>query len=232
MLDKLQFAPTFQRFQQDAVALLPQAVASLLVLVLGVALGILIGRVTRKLLMMSGVNQRAARAGIAESLNAVGISSTAALLATIVKWFVIFSSTIVAMYLLDARLASGLAERFLLYLPNLAGGVAILLGGLVVAKFLSRTVLIAAVNRDVASSRMLSDITRVAVITLTVAIALEQAQIGRTTVLVAFSIVFGGVTLAAAIGAGLALRDVMKHWLLEQLNPARRKREEDVFQHW
>ena len=224
--------PTWQHLQQDVLTLLPPFAGSVLVLIFGVLAGVVCGRVARKLLTMGKIDERAARVGVAGALGTVGISSTAALLAKLVKWTIIFASTILAMYLVDARLASDLAERFLVYLPNLAGAVLILLGGLVAARFLSRSVLIAAVNREIPSSRLLSDVTRVTIVALTIAIALEQAQIGRTTVLVAFSILFGGVTLAAAIGVGLAVRDVMRQWLLDQLQATPRKREEDALHHW
>ena len=98
--------PTWQHFGQDLLTLLPPLVGSVLVLVVGVLAGVIVGRITRKLLMMARINERAARVGVASSLDAVGISSTAALLAKLVKWMVIFASTILAMYLLDARLAS------------------------------------------------------------------------------------------------------------------------------
>lgn len=84
-------------------------------------------------------------------------------------------------------------------MPQAAGASLILLVGLVVAKFLAQSVLIAAVNRHLAASRLLSDATRIGVAMLSIAIALEQAQIGRITVLLAFGILFGGVTLAARL---------------------------------
>ncbi len=225
--------PSWQQVQQNLAAIFPHLVGSLVVLVLGIVLGVLVGRVTWRLLRRTDIDRRAANAGIASSLATVGVVSTARLLARLLQAFIIFSSTIVALYLLDWRLASGLAERFLLYVPHLAGGLLILAGGLIVSRFLSRAALIAAVNREIRSARMLSDLTRIGVMALTVAIAFEQAQIGQTTVLVAFAIVFGGLTLAAAIPLGLALRDVSARWLAEQFAPTRpEKTEHDVFQHW
>lgn len=222
--------PSWQQVQQNVAVVLPHVAGSLIVLALGVLLGILAGRITWRMLRVTDLDRRVANAGVASSLQTVGVSSTAKLLAYAVEWLVIFSSTIVALYLLDWRLASGLAERFLLYVPRLAGALLILAGGLVVARFLSRSVLIAAVNRELRFARLLSDVTRVGVMALTVAIAFEQAQIGHTTVLVAFTIVVGGATLAAAIAIGLAMRDVLTRWLNEQFDK-RHKRDDDLLQH-
>ncbi len=223
--------PSWQHFRQEVVDLLPHVIGSLLVLVAGILLGVVVGRVARRLLSMTNVDRRAANVGVAGSLATFGVASTGRLLAGILQWFVIFSSTIAALYLLDSRLASDLAERFLLYVPQAAGASLIFLAGLVVAKFLSQSVLIAAVNRRVGPSRLLSDVTRVGVVVVSVAIALEQAQIGGTTVLLAFGILFGGVTLTAAIAIGFALREVVSRWLIEQVEAARSKQERDMFQH-
>ncbi len=222
--------PPWEQLYRDMATLLPHVAGSLIVLALGVFLGLLTGRIASRLLRMINLDRHAAHAGVAESLQAVGISSSASLLATIVQWFIIVSSTIVALYLFDWRLASGLAERFLLDLPHLLGGLLILAAGIIAAPFLARSVLIAAVNREVGPARLLSDMTRVGVIALAVAVAFEQAQIGKTTVLVAFAIVLSGATLAAAIAVGLALRDVLTRWMQEQFS-ARRKSDRGDVQH-
>ncbi len=223
--------PSWHQVYQDLVVVLPHVVGSLIVLALGVGLGILVGRIASSLLRLTDIDRRAANVGVAGSLQAIGVTSTARLLARLLEWFVIFSSTIVAMYLLDSRLASGLAERFLLYVPRLAGALLVLAGGLVMARFLARSVLIAAVNREIQEARLLSDVTRLAVMALTVAIAFEQAQIGDTTVLVAFAILVGGATLAVAIAVGLGLRDLVARWLADRFGTPR-KHDQDLFQHW
>ncbi len=222
--------PSWQHFWQEVADVLPHVAGSLVVLLAGVALGLIAAGLARKILRMTGFDARAANLGVAGSIETIGVRSPSALLAGILQWAVVFASTIVALYLLDSRLASGLAERVLLYVPQLAGACVILVGGVLVAKFLSRSVLIAAVNRGIGPARLLSDVTRLAVLAMSIAIAFEQAQIGRVTVLVAFAIVFGGLTLAAAIAVGLALRDVMSPWLRDQFDSSGSKR--DIFQHW
>jgi hypothetical protein len=222
----------WQTFQEHAAAVLPHVMTSLIVLVLGVLLGMIAGRVANRLLKTSGLDQHAARFGLAGSLEAIGISSTVGLLARILQWFIIFSSSILALYSLDARLASDLAERFLLYLPHLVGSILILGAGVVLARFLSRSVLIAAVNHDVRPARLLGGLTRVGVMVLAVAIALEHAGIGRTTVPIAFAILFGGATLAASIALGLGMQDLVRRWLSEQFDESGPKREEEKIHHW
>ncbi len=62
-------------------------------------------------------------------------------------------------------------------------------------------------------------------------VAFEQAQIGHTTILVAFAIVLGGATLSVAIAVGLSLRDGVERWLHRQMGAPHKPVGRDMFQH-
>jgi small-conductance mechanosensitive channel len=108
--------------------------------------------------------------------------------------------------------------------------VAILGSGMVLARLLSRSVLIAAVNSEIPAARLLGGLTRVAVMVVAGAMALEHLGISREPVLTAFAIVFGGVTLAVSIAAGLAMQHVVRGWVSQQLAPPPAAR--DSIEHW
>jgi hypothetical protein len=149
-----------------------------------------------------------------------------------VQWFIIFCSTIVGLYAVDPRLASSLAERVLLYVPRLASGLAIAAGGILLSKFAGRAVLIGAVNHEIRPARLLAAITRAAIVIVGVAAGLEHAGIGQRTVLVAFAILFGGLTLAAAIALGLALKEPLHRWLSDQQSdPTKAPIDEETLHH-
>ncbi|MCH6554877.1 MAG: hypothetical protein IH793_12075, partial [Acidobacteria bacterium] len=61
--------------------------------------------------------------------------------------------------------------------------------------------------------------------------ALEHLGIGRTTVLVAFGAVFGGVVLALAMAFGLGGRDLARELLEGQLRKHMPKDQEDQVRH-
>ena len=127
-------------------------------------------------------------------------------------------SAIVALYSLDARLASDLTERVFLYLPHLTAAVIILAIGAGVASFVGRSVLIAAVNSEIRAAPLLGVLTRAAVMLVAFAIAAEHLGVGPLTVLTAFAILFGGVTLAASIAIGLALQEFVRRWMSDYLD--------------
>jgi hypothetical protein len=94
--------------------------------------------------------------------------------------------------------------------------------GGVLARYLARAVLIGAVNMGVQYARLLSLTVRWLVLIVATAMALDHLGIGRTVLLLAFGIVFGGVVLAIALAVGLGARDVVSRELARQLRePAR-----------
>ncbi len=189
----------WQLLQDQAVQLLPGILAGLVIVFLGVLLGWIAGRVADRLLRAVQLDRRAERLGLAASLESIGILSTVSLLARALQWLVILLALVLALYALNASLAEDLALRFFLYLPHLLVAALILCLGTLLSRFLARSVLIAAVNAEMRSARLLSGLTRVVVALVAVAVALEHLGIGRATVLAAFCIVFGAAMLTVAI---------------------------------
>jgi small-conductance mechanosensitive channel len=121
--------------------------------------------------------------------------------------------------------------RFFLYLPHLLASLLVLIGGALVSRFLGRSVLIAAVNAQMPSARLLSGLTRFFVMALTVVAALDELGISRTTIIVTFAILLGGVVTAAAIAIGLGARDLARDLLRSQFRPKVRPEAEDPLRH-
>ena len=95
------------------------------------------------------------------------------------------------------------------YLPHLLAALMILVVGAVAARFFARSVLIGAVNMQIQSARLLSLAVKWLVLLVAVAMALDHLGIGRSVLLLAFAILFGGIVLAAALAVGLGARDVV-----------------------
>jgi hypothetical protein len=104
---------------------------------------------------------------------------------------------------------SGIAEGLLAYLPRLIGAGVILLVGNIVARFLSRGVLIGAVNMNLQYARLLSLGIKWLVLVLTAAMALDHLEIGQQVVDLAFGILFGGIVLSLALSVGLGSRELV-----------------------
>jgi hypothetical protein len=233
MLARLQavLQESWESVAVEATRVLPHLLGALVLILVGAALGLLAGRVTRVLLESAKADRAAERLGVMGTLRRLGVESVPGFAGRLVRWGITLAAFVPALYSLDARLAADLVRRFLLYLPHLVVGIGLLWVGALVSRFLGRSVLIAAVNAGVSSARVLAALTRWGVMLVVLAVALEHLGIGRATVLTAFAILFGGVTLAVAIAAGLGSQDLVRQWWEGRLQLPR-KEEQQPFRHW
>jgi hypothetical protein len=221
----------WQQFSGQCLSVLPNLIASLLFLVLGLALTWLAGRVARALLRRSSMERRANRLGLTAWLERAGIFSVTALAARVVQALFALITAGLMLYALDAALASDLTRRFFLYLPNLAVGVGILVAGTVTARFVERRVLIGSVNRGLRPARILATLTRSAILVLAAAMALDHLRIGGAFVPTVLLIMVAGITLAAALAVGLGSRKAVSRWIDERrVEPEEIERDEIA--HW
>jgi len=222
----------WQQFVVQIMHVLPNVLASLLVLAIGLVLAFVAGRVSLWLLSAAQVDRGAARLGILSSLERLGVSSVAQLLARLLRWGIALLALVAALFSLDPRLAAELVSRFLLYLPHLIVAIALLLVGVLLSRFFAQSVLIWAVNHEVRWARLLSGATRLGILLVTVAVALEQTGIGQLTILIAFAILFGGITLALALAVGLGSQDIVRRWLAKYLEAAEKDKHDAEIRHW
>ena len=106
-----------------------------------------------------------------------------------------------------------LVSQFFLYLPRAFSAVLILVIGYVLAGFISRAVLIAAVNSGYQYAKLLAEAVRLLLTVLILAMVLEQLQVAPGIVLAAFSIIFGGIVIALAISFGVGGIDAAKRMI-------------------
>jgi hypothetical protein len=134
-------------------------------------------------------------------------------LSRIFYWLVVFIFVIIALYTLKVPALEQLLEKFFLYLPDLFVAALLIIIGYILGNFLGRATLIASVNAGVKFSRLLGEGVKIVVLLLACVMALEQLGIGRGTVIVAFTILFGGFVFALALSFGLGGKDIARQYL-------------------
>jgi hypothetical protein len=224
-------AQAWQQFAGQSLAVLPNVLAGLLFLVIGIALTVVAGRAAGFLLRRSAVERRANRIGLTSWLERAGVLSATAAVVRLVQVVCVLMTAALFLYALDAALAADLTKRFFLYLPNLGIGVAIFVVGILASRMAGRRTLIGAVNRGLPAARLLAAITRGGIVVLSSAVALDHVGIGRAIVPSALLILLGGVTLASALAVGLGSRDAVRRWIEDRLGHAPEK-EPDGIEHW
>ena len=135
------------------------------------------------------------------------------LITRIVFWCIILLGFLVGLEAFGASSDTIISGKLLAYLPNIVGAVVLLILGNIIARFLSRSVLIGSVNMNLQYARLLSQGVKWLVLVLTMAMVLDHLQIGGAIVDLAFGILFGGIVLGLALAVGLGSRDLVSRSL-------------------
>lgn len=144
------------------------------------------------------------------------------LVASTVFWAILAIGLLLGLTALDAALPSRFATTVLEYVPHLIAAALILIVGAMIARFLATAVLIAAVNARFPWARLLGTGVKWLVLLVAVAMALDHLGIGRTVLLLAFGILFGGVVLALSLAVGLGSGDIVRRALERQVEASAR----------
>jgi Mechanosensitive ion channel, conserved TM helix len=147
-----------------------------------------------------------------------------------VFWLVWLGFLLSGIDVLGLTALQGLVSGFGQFVPRLIVALVILVAGFVIGNIAWRATLLAAVNARVPSPRLLSNAVRFLILTLTVAMALDQVAIARSIVLTAFAIAFGAVMLGLAIAFGIGGGGVARRFLEHQF-PERQKSDNDETSH-
>ena len=202
----------------------PNRLAALALLTVGVLAAVAIRFTVGPLLRWLAFDRFSERTGISTVLQKGGFrAAPSRVLALTLAWLVLAVFVLLAVAALDLSAAVNLVNEAFAYLPNLLVAGALLLLGSIVAGFVRRSVLIAAVNAGVPSARLLAGGAQVGLMVLFAAMALEHLGLGRQVILTSFTILFGGVVFALALAFGLAGRDAAR----ETLERMRARRPED-----
>lgn len=131
------------------------------------------------------------------------------LVAHVAFWVVVAAGVALAFAVLGASPTSRLGLALLAFLPRLVVAGIVLVVGIGAAKFLERNVLIGAVNQGIRQARLLALAVKWIVLVLAAAMAVQHVGIGGQLPTIAFTLVIGGIVLAAALAVGLGARDIV-----------------------
>lgn len=208
-------AQSLHRVLVVLVSFLPGVLAFLFAVLVFTGLGFLISWVIRRLLGSIRFDERlSARQTSGGPSNLTDWSpsqSPTLLISRVVFWSCVLVGLGVGVSAFDASYqANSQFSLFLLpYFTHITGAIIIILVGSLLARFLSRTILIGAVNAQLQYARFLALGVKWLVLVLTGAMALDHLRIGGAIVELAFGILFGGIVLTLSLAIGLGSRDLV-----------------------
>lgn len=197
------------RVLSQVASLLPGLVALFLVIVISVIVAAIVAGILRHTLRRLDFDQRVMHWGLSQYSEWAPNKSPTLLVARVVGWTIIFIGFVIGVSAFDLTLTSALVLHFFEYLPNVLAAVVVLVAGSLIARYLSRSVLIGAVNMNLQYARLLSAGVRWMVMVVAVAMALDHLAIGGGIIRLAFGILFGGIVFALALAVGLGSKELV-----------------------
>jgi hypothetical protein len=203
---------SLDRVLTQLIAVLPGILAFFVALIIFSLLGALIYWVLRGCLSWAKFDSRIARKSGGDWAPS---SSPTEIIARTAFWGCVLLGLIIGVSAFDTSYATGAALPISLlpYLTHAVGAALLLIAGVLIARFLARSVLISAINAQLQYARILSLGVKWLVLVLTGAMVLDHLQVGGNIVELAFGILFGGIVLTLALAVGLGSRDLVSRSL-------------------
>ena len=184
---------------------LPGILAAVLVIAVAYVAGRVVGGLVTKVLHSFGFDGLPTKLGLSQRL-AEGRRSLSQLGGDLVVVGVILLAVLQALPLLGFEAVAALMSDFLVF----AGRVLVGLGIFALGLYLARIAADAVRDTGIAQARLLSFLTRAAIMVLAGAMGLRQMGVANEIIVVAFALFGGAIAVAAAVAFGIGGRDAAK----------------------
>jgi hypothetical protein len=202
-----------QEFARGFARLLPRLIVLVIIAFAGWVIAYLLKLVVRSILRLIKFDRLSENAGASQLLAKAALPSSSELLSRLVFWvawlgFILLGVSALGILGLQEQIA-----HFFLFLPRLFVALFIMFFGMLAASFFSRAALLATVNANLPSPRLLSMSIRAIIIVFVLSMVLEVLGIGEQTMLLAFGITFGAIMLGLAIAFGIGGKVIAQQFL-------------------
>ncbi|HLM83156.1 MAG TPA: hypothetical protein VK302_21335 [Terriglobales bacterium] len=212
---------------RDFAHFLPRVIVMLILALVGWVIAYVVKVVLRSFLRLVKFDKLSENAGASQLLSKAALPAATEMVSRFVFWlawlgFILLGVSVLGILGLQEQIA-----RFFLFLPRLFVALLVLFFGLLAASFFSRAALLAAVNANMPSPRVLSLAVRTIIIVFVLSVAFEELGLAETTMLVAFGLAFGALMLGLAIAFGIGGRDLARRFLEKKIFREKKQENED-----
>jgi Conserved TM helix len=206
---------------------LPRLAGMVAVVLFGWLIAYLLKLILRTILRLARFDRLSEDAGTAQLLKRAALPSSSELLSRFVFWVAWIGFILMGVSVLGIVGLQEHVTKFFGFLPRLFAAIFVLFFGLLAASFFSRAALLAAVNADLPSPRLIASTIRTLIVIFSISVGFEELGIGENTILLAFGIVFGALMLGLALAFGLGGRDLARGYLERRFVHESRDEKED-----
>jgi hypothetical protein len=183
--------------------------------------------ILRSILRLVKFDKLSENAGASQLLTKAALPPPTEVVSRFVFWIVWLGFILLGVSVLGILGLQTQIARFFLFLPNLFVALFVMFFGLLAASFFSRAALLAAVNANMPSARLLSRAVHSVIIIFVLSIVFEELGLAEQTMLVAFGIAFGALMLGLALAFGIGGRDLARRFLERQIIREKKEENED-----
>jgi hypothetical protein len=211
-----------QELSRGFAHILPRIIVLVIIAFAGWVVAYLLKVLLRSFLRLIKFDKLSESAGASQLLSKAALPSATELLSRFAFWvawlgFILLGVSVLGIFGFQEQIA-----KFFLFLPRIFAALLILFFGLLAAGFFSRAALLAAVNANLPSPRLLGVSIRTIIIIFVVSMVFEEVGVADETVLVAFGIAFGALMLGLAIAFGMGGKDLAQRFLENRFGQGRK----------
>ncbi|MEK7086018.1 MAG: hypothetical protein AAB953_03325 [Patescibacteria group bacterium] len=192
---------------------LPNIVAALIVLVLGVIIAASLGQVVKKIVEFTRVDRLLDKLGFNRTFKTLGKVSIASLLGWLVKWFLILVVLMAVADILKMPQIIDFLQEVARFLPNVVIAVVILLIGFVGGNFVYEITLRSVKTAKMHSPRFLANLAKWSIVIFALMASLIQLNIASSLVQTLFTGLIAMLAIAGGIAFGLGGKEKAAKWL-------------------
>jgi hypothetical protein len=195
-------------------AFIPTLLLALAILIVGYVFAHAIERLITRLFKILELDKAADKTGLTHILRNGGVKEKPSeLVGVLTYWVLMITFLIMSVKIVGLTAVSGLLDSILAFLPNVIGGVLVLMIGMLVAKVISSLVYVVAKTTDMPFPETISRLSKYAIIVFAGILFLKE--IGFVSLFEGehYTIFIGGVVFAVALAFGLAGKDIAARYL-------------------
>lgn len=192
------------QFANSIVEALPNIIAALILLGIGLLIGRIIGWVVKKVAEKMNLDRYWSRTGIGESVSRAGWNLTR-IISVAARWFVYLFFISAAVNVLEFTQLSQAINDVWLWIPNVVAFIIILVIGALIADFVGRWMQRELPARGVVGGKAIGLVATGILYAIVLVVATTQLQIGEAILNSVISALIWAMAAAIAIGVGVGL---------------------------
>jgi hypothetical protein len=206
---------------------LPRLIAMLILAFVGWVIAYAVKVILRSILQLIKFDKLSENTGASQLLSKAALPTATEMVSRFVFWVTWLGFIMLGVSVLGILGLQEQISRVFLFLPRLFVAMFVLFFGLLAASFFSRAALLAAVNANMPSARIVSLAVRSVIIVFVFSIVFEELGLAEQTMLVAFGIAFGALMFGLAIAFGIGGRNLAQRFLEEKFVRGKKEENED-----